>query len=45
MLGIYAKSFMTATRARGWDHWQDGTRFDTRKEAELAAHRVGRRRD
>lgn len=51
MLGIYAKSFMTATRHqdRGrWDapaHWVESERFDNRRNAEIEAHTIGRRRD
>lgn len=51
MLGIFAKSFNTATRTDRrvyWGapgHWEKGHAFDNRKAAELVAHTEGRRRD
>lgn len=49
MLNILAKSFMTATRnptsANRRSHWGAHERFDERRDAELIAHTVGRRRD
>ncbi|WP_255012909.1 hypothetical protein [Roseovarius sp. M141] len=51
MLNIFAKSIMTATRNddpaprcnRG--HQGKRNRFDTRRDAEIEAHRIARRRD
>nr|WP_309503228.1 hypothetical protein [uncultured Roseovarius sp.] len=45
MLSIFAKSFLTATRSETTNHWGDYQRFDTRKDAEVEAHTVARRRD
>ena len=51
MLSVFAKSFMTATRTDDrdrWDppaHWTQGERFDNRRNAEIEAHTVARRRD
>jgi len=51
MLGIFAKSFSTATRTDTrvhWGapgHWRKGPAFDSRGPAELVAHTEGRRRD
>ena len=48
MFGIYARSFMTATRTPEtpeMNHWGRHTRFDTRREVELMAQTEGRRRD
>ena len=51
MLGIFAKSFNTATRTDRrvhWGapgHWKTGPAFNTRNGAELVAHTEGRRRD
>ncbi|QFT94581.1 hypothetical protein FIU86_17145 [Roseovarius sp. THAF9] len=48
MLGILSDSFRTATRLnetdarRGRNHWGPHTRFDTLRDAELEAHRIGR---
>ncbi|MEQ8542396.1 MAG: hypothetical protein RIB53_00120 [Roseitalea porphyridii] len=53
MFNIFAKTFRTATRNEtrtpprdSWDapsHWARGERFDTRRNAEIEAHLVGRR--
>lgn len=48
MLGIYAKTFNTATRTdrERWgkpSHWARGERFDNRRDAEIEAHLTGRR--
>jgi len=49
MLGIFARSFTTATRTgrrNRWDapsHWVQGERFDNRRNAEIEAHFSGRR--
>lgn len=49
MLGIFAKTFNTATRTDRRDHWGStsnwtrGKRFDNRRDAELEAHLAGRR--
>lgn len=45
MLGIFAKSFMTATRTDARSHWGRHERFDARRDVELIAHTEGRRRD
>lgn len=57
MLSIFARSFMTATRSEPRsncgdrlhseprNHWGDHQRFDTRKDAEIEAHTIARRRD
>lgn len=51
MLGIFAKSFMTATRNTDRDrwgapaHWAGDERFSTRRNAEIEAHLIARRRD
>ncbi|WP_154150070.1 hypothetical protein [Roseovarius bejariae] len=51
MLGVFAKSFNTATRTDRrvyWGTpacWTRGPAFDTRESAELVAHTEGRRRD
>lgn len=50
MLNIFADTFHIATRADiidqrdGRTHWPAGHRFDNRRDAELEAHRIGRRR-
>ena len=44
MLGIFAKTFNTATRTDARNHWGDRTRFDERREAESFPHRLARRR-
>ena len=50
MLNIFADTFRTATRADivdqrdGRTHWRNGERFDNRRNAELEAHTIGRRR-
>lgn len=49
MLGIFARTFKTATRAdrrEHWgapSHWTQGERFDNRRSAEIEAHKTGRR--
>jgi hypothetical protein len=51
MLNIFAKSIMTATRnpdpaPRGnKGHLGDRSRFDTRRDTEIEAHRIAHRRD
>ncbi|HKL66158.1 MAG TPA: hypothetical protein VJ886_08615 [Roseovarius sp.] len=55
MLGILANTFRTATRTdiaaetrhrhRGGSHRHRAERLDPRREAELAAHLIARRRD
>ena len=51
MLGNLARSFMNATLnapQTRWDapsHWAPGERFDNRRDSELEAHTIGRRRD
>ncbi len=51
MLNIFAKSIMTATRnpdpapRDNKGHLGDRSRFDTRRDAEIEAHRIARRRD
>lgn len=45
MFRIFAKTFMTATRSEPINHWNRTTRFDTRRDAEIEAHLVARRRD
>lgn len=51
MFGLFAKTFRAhpRTEARGpWDapaHWRQAERFDNRRDAEIEAHQVGRRRD
>ena len=46
MLGIFAKSFMTATRHHGpTGHQGKRHRFESRREAEIEAHLTARRRD
>lgn len=45
MFGIFAKSFMTATRTPECNHWGKRTRFDRRRDAEIEAHQTARRRD
>jgi len=50
MFNILADTFRIATRADiigqrdGRTHWRNGERFDNRRDAELEAHRIGRRR-
>lgn len=47
MLNIFANSFMTATRhtpkgrGAGGSHYPPNERFDTRRRAELEAHKLG----
>ncbi len=45
MLGIFAKSFMTAARNDSYDHQGGRDQFSDRRRAELVAHTEGRRRD
>ncbi len=45
MLGIFAKTFMTATRSEPRNHWGDRSRFDERRDASYFPHRIGGRRD
>jgi len=48
MLKIFAKTFMNATRSDRWNppsHWREAHRFDNRRDAEMEAHAIGRRRD
>ena len=45
MLNVFAKSFMTATRNAPGNHWGSRQRYDSRRDAELEAHFVARRRD
>lgn len=45
MLGIFAKTFTTATRTDSFNHWGAQDRFGDRRRAELIAHTEGRRRD
>ena len=47
MLNIFAKSFMTATghdtrtHREGGSHYPPNERFDTRRRAEIEAHKLG----
>jgi len=45
MFGIFAKTFMTASRNDTREHrdWHEG--YNDRRSAELLAHTTGRRRD
>ncbi len=45
MLGIFAKSFMTATRTSRHNHWGDRSRFDDRRGASHFPHQLHERRD
>lgn len=49
MLQILAKTFMTAAREplpeKPTNHQGNRIRFDTRREAEIEAHLIARRRD
>ncbi|WP_347533114.1 hypothetical protein [Roseovarius sp. CAU 1744] len=41
MLGIFAKTFNTATRTDTSNHWGDHTRFDERHDASYFPHHPG----
>ena len=51
MFGIFAKSFMTASRIDDRDyantrtHWAAGERLHNQRDAEIEAHFIARRRD
>ena len=45
MLNILANSYLTASRADTYNHWQRHTRYDTRRSAEIEAQKTGWRRD
>lgn len=45
MLGIFAKTFNTATRTETRNHWGDRNRFDDRRDAEFFPHGIKKRRD
>ncbi len=45
MLGIFAKTFNTATRTDTRNHWGNRSRFDERRDASYFPHTVGERRD
>ncbi len=45
MLGIFAKTFNTATRTDTCNHWEERNRFDERRDAEFFPHTLRKRRD